>query len=193
MFLVDKSGSMQGAIESSKDALGKILAGFPLDRLHVAAFDTMGQVLKPKASSRLAVQHMLAPLKADGGTIHAAAVHALHRDGLRVPDGAKLVVIVVGDEAGEPGLQLADALRGVGYKVSAMAMLLAGQRGGTTVRDAARELRVPFSEVTVQQFDDPYHVPRVLRALLEAPVAAAAVPTPGLVEKVMATKLLEVR
>ena len=39
------------------------LAGFPLDKLHVAAFDTMGQVLKPKAASRTAVQHMLAPIK----------------------------------------------------------------------------------------------------------------------------------
>src|SRR6185436_15445541 len=94
-FLVDKSGSMQGAIEKSKEALVRILAGFPLERLHVASFDTMGMVLKPKAASRLAVQHMLAPLQADGGTIHGAAVQALHRDGVRVPDSAKLVVIVV--------------------------------------------------------------------------------------------------
>ena len=60
----------------------------------------------------------------------------------------------------------------------------------TTVRDCARTLAVPFSEVKADQFDDPYHVTRVLRALLEAPVAAG-VPTPGLVEKVMTTKLLE--
>ena len=193
MFLVDKSGSMQGAIESSKDALGKILAGFPLDRLHVAAFDTMGQVLKPKAASRLAVQHMLTPLKADGGTIHGAAVQALHRDGVRVPAGAKLIVIVVGDEAGESGAQLAQTFRQLGYTVDAMALLLAGSPRGQSVRDCARTLAVPYSEVKVDQFDDPYHVPRVLRALLEAPVSAATgVPTVGLVEKVMATKLLEV-
>src|SRR6185295_13898787 len=68
MFLVDKSGSMTSGIESSKEALGKILAGFPLDKLHVAAFDTMGQVLRPKAASRAAVQHMLAPLRGEGGT-----------------------------------------------------------------------------------------------------------------------------
>src|SRR6185436_2593150 len=103
MFLVDKSGSMQGAIESSKEALAKILAGFPLDKLHVAAFDTMGQVLKPKAATRLAVQHMLAPIAAGGGTIHGAAVSALHRDGLLVPKKAKLIVIVVGDDQGEQG------------------------------------------------------------------------------------------
>jgi len=190
MFLVDKSGSMQGAIESSKEALAKILAGFPLDKLHVAAFDTMGQVLKPKAATRLAVQHMLAPIAAGGGTIHGAAVQALHRDGLRVPKGSKLVVIVVGDAQGEQGAAFANVFRTLGYEVSAMAFLQAGGTGNT-VRDCARELRVPYSEINVSQFDDPYHVPRVLRALLEAPVATGAA-TPGLVEKVMATKLLEV-
>ncbi len=191
MFLVDKSGSMQGAIESSKDALGKMLGGFPLEKLHVAAFDTMGQVLKAKAASRQAVQHMLAPLKADGGTIHGAAVQALHRDGLRVPTGAKLIVIVVGDEAGEQGAQLAGVFRSLGYTVDAMALIVAGVRGGSTVRDCAKTLGVPFSEVQVTQFDDPYHVTRVLRALLEAPVTVG-VPTAGLVERVMSTKLLEV-
>jgi hypothetical protein len=153
----------------------------------------MGQVLKAKAASRLAVQHMLAPLKADGGTIHGSAVQALHRDGVRVPAGAKLIVIVVGDEAGESGAQLAQTFRQLGYTVDAIALLLAGSPRGQTVRDCARTLAVPYSEVKVDQFDDPYHVPRVLRALLEAPVSAAiGVPTVGLVEKVMATKLLEV-
>lgn len=191
MFLVDKSGSMQGAIESSKDALGKMLAGFALEKLHVAAFDTMGQVLKPKAASSAAVKHMLSSINAGGGTIHGAAVQALHRDGVRVPADAKLIVIVVGDEAGEQGAQLAGVFTALGYSVAAMALILAGTRGGSTVRDCARTLAVPYSEVTVNQFDDPYHVTRVLRALLEAPVSAA-IPTPGLVEKVMKTKLLEV-
>jgi hypothetical protein len=190
MFLVDKSGSMQGAIDKSKDALAKILAGFPLERLHVAAFDTMGVVLKPKAASRAAVQHMLAGIGAAGGTMHGAAVAALHRDGMRVPASAKLIVIVVGDEAGESGESLAQTFKTFGYTVDAMALLLAGAPRGQTVRDCAKTLAVPYSEVTVEQFDDPYHVPRVLRALLEAPVSAR-ITTPGLVEKVMATKLLE--
>jgi hypothetical protein len=190
MFLVDKSGSMQNAIEASKEALAKILAGFPLEKLHVAAFDTMGRVLVPKAASRKAVEHMLAPLKGEGGTIHGAAVQALHGHGVRVPAGAKLIVIVVGDAQGESGAQLAGVFRRFGYDVSAMAFLQAGGTG-PTVRDCARELRVPYSEIHVSQFEDPYHVPRVLRALLEAPVAAG-LPTPGLVEKVMATKLVEV-
>jgi hypothetical protein len=190
MFLVDKSGSMQGAIESSKTALGKILAGFPLDRVHIAVFDTMGQVLRPKAASSMAVKHMLDPIKAEGGTIHGAAVQALYRDGLRIPTGAKLIVIVVGDDAGESGATFAGTFGSLGYKPDAMALMLAGRQGGTTVKDCARVLGVPYSEIKVELFDDPYHVPRVLAALMEAPVAAG-VPTPGLVERVMATKLLE--
>jgi hypothetical protein len=191
MFLVDKSGSMSTAIDAAKDALSKILAGFPLDKLHVAAFDTMGTVLKPKAASRAAVQHMLAPLKGEGGTMHGAGVIALHRDGLRVATGEKLIVIVVGDEAGEAGPSLAKTFRDLGYDVAAMALLLASPNRGSTVRECAKTLAVPYSEVKVEQFDDPYHVPRVLRALLEAPVIAGAAATPGLVEKVMTTKLLE--
>ncbi len=191
MFLVDKSGSMQGAIERSKEALGRILAGFPLDKLHIAAFDTIGTVLRPKAASRVAVQHMLASINAAGGTMHGAAVQALNREGVKIPDGAKLIVIVVGDEAGEAGENLATTFRKLGYRVDAMALLLAGAPRGATVRDCAKALKVPYSEVTVEQFDDPYHVTRVLRALLEAPVSAAAVPTSALVEKVMATPLLE--
>ena len=190
MFLVDKSGSMQGAIESSKTALGKILAGFPLDRVHIAVFDTMGQVLKPKAASSMAVKHMLDPIKAEGGTIHGAGVQALYRDGLRIPTGAKLIVIVVGDDAGESGATFAGTFTSLGYKPDAMALMLAGKQGGTSVKDCARAMGVPYSEIKVELFDDPYHVPRVLAALMEAPVAAG-VPTPGLVERVMATKLLE--
>ena len=107
-----------------------------------------------------------------------------------VPETTKLIVIVVGDEAGESGAQLAQTFRTLGYRVDAIALLLAGSPRGSTVRDCAKTLAVPYSEVTVAQFDDPYHVTRVLRALLEAPVATG-VPTPGLVEKVMNTKLLE--
>ncbi len=191
MFLVDKSGSMQTAIDAAKEALAKILAGFTIDKLHIAAFDTMGHVLVPKAATRLAVQHMLAPLKGEGGTIHGAAVQALHRAGLRVPATAKLVVIVVGDEAGEAGETLATTFRHAGYRVDAMALLLCSPHRGSTVRDCAKALAVPYSEVTAAQFDDPYHVTRILGALLEAPISVIA-PTPGLVEKVMACKLLEV-
>jgi hypothetical protein len=192
MFLIDKSGSMQGAIEDSKEALSRILAGFPLDKLHIATFDTMGTVLKPKAATRGAVKHMLDPIRAGGGTMHASAIHALHGNGVRVPEAAKLIVIVVGDEAGEAGTTFAQAFRSFEYRVDAIALLISARYRGHTVRESAAELGVPYSEVTVAQFDDPYHVPRVLRALLEAPIGRGPGASSGLVEKVMKTPLLAV-
>ena len=196
MFLVDKSGSMEGAIEGSKEALSRILAGFPPEKVHIASFDTMGTVLRPKAPTRSAVQHMLAKIQAGGGTLHGAAVRALHQSGVRVPEGARLAVIVAGDEAGEDGRQLANTFRELGYEVSGLGLIASVSQGrGTTVRGCAQALGVPFAEVDVKQFDDPYQVPRVLRAMLEAPVpsgfgAAAAPPRQSWVDKVMQSPLL---
>jgi hypothetical protein len=190
MFLIDRSGSMQGAIEQSKEALSRILAGFSVDKLHVASFDTMGTVHRPKAASRAAVQHMLAGVTASGGTLHGAAVRALYLAGVRVPRDAKLVVIVVGDEAGEAGSDLARSFRDHGYQVAALALMLnVAVTRGTTVQTCARELAVPFSEVKIDAFADPYQVPRVLSALLEAP-ALAGVVQPAWVEKVMRMPIL---
>jgi hypothetical protein len=191
LFLIDKSGSMSGAIEQSKEALSRILAGFPPEKLHIASFDTMGTVLVPKAPSRAAVQHMLSGIRAEGGTLHSAAVHAIRRAGARFPLDSKLVVIVVGDEAGESGRNFADSFTRAGYDPAAFALLVnVAVSRGTTVRDAAHELSLPFSEVSIAQFDDPYQVPRVLQALLDAPRDA---PTKqfGWVERVMQTPLLE--
>ncbi len=199
MFLVDKSGSMQGAIERSKEALARILAGFPLERLHIASFDTMGTRLVPKAATRTAVQHLLAKLEAAGGTIHGSAVRALAQAGVRVPAGERLIVIVVGDEAGEDGAKLAETFRQCGYQPAALALIVSVAGGqfsrGMTVRQCAAALQAPFAEVEVAQFDDPYQVPRVLRALLDAPPPSAAVTAPApvratWVDRVMQTPLL---
>ena len=192
MVLIDKSGSMNNAIERLKEVLSRILAGFPAEKVHIATFDTVGTVLKPKAASRAAVQHMLKGLSASGGTVHGAGLYAFHNAGVRVPEGAKLIVIVIGDEAGESGKAFADAFSRYAYKPDAVALLLsvsgAAQRGNTVVGCAA-ELGLPFSMVDVEQFDDPYQVTRVLGALLEAPVATGT-RTSGWVDKVMRTKLL---
>ena len=192
MFLIDKSGSMEGAIDKSKEALSRILAGFPLQNLHIASFDTSGTILTPKAANRAAVQHMLASIKAGGGTVHASGVRVLHMTGFRVPAGSKLVVIVVGDEAGESGAQFAQAFKDYGYDVAALAMLVSVSSGrGRTVQDAARALGIPFSEVQIDQFDDPYQVPRVLRALLEAPKLGTVAGTQiAWLDRVLATPIL---
>ncbi|GIJ75320.1 hypothetical protein [Virgisporangium ochraceum] len=194
-FLIDKSGSMQGAIEKSKETLVRILAGFPPERLHIATFDTMGRVLRPKATSRAGITHLLSVVNAGGGTVHGAALRAFRAEKVDVPDGAALIVIVVGDEAGESGSGFADAFREYGYRPAAMALIVNVDRGwerGSTVRDASADLGVPFSEVEVRQFDDPYQVTRVLKTLLDAPVAVRVGPAASYpwLDKVLATPLL---
>ncbi|MFO0552417.1 MAG: VWA domain-containing protein [Polyangiaceae bacterium] len=193
MFLIDKSGSMQGAIEQSIEALTRILAGFAPERVHIATFDTMGTVLKPKAPNRAGISHMLGGIKADGGTIHGAAVRALHASGVHEPAGHQLLVIVVGDEAGEAGSSLADTFRACGYAPAALALLVNASHGrGQTIRECASNLGVGLSEITINQFDDPYQVPRVIQTLFEAAATPmlGAVKKTGWVEKVMATPLL---
>lgn len=194
MFLIDRSGSMQGALTKSVEALSRMLAGFPREKLHIASFDTMGMVHRLKASSRAAVQHMLSGVAASGGTMHLSAVYALAADGCRIPPEAKLIVFVVGDENGEDGGRLAHMFRECHFDVSAMALILnVAYRRGSTVTECAAELGVPFSTVTVDQFDDPYQVPRVLQTILEAPPpGATGVPRTGWVHKVMGTPLLAV-
>lgn len=190
MFLIDKSGSMDRAIDQSKEALSRILAGFPLERLHVAAFDSTGKVLRPKTASRVAVQHMLEDVRAWGGTTHSAALSAFHREGVRIAPDRRLVVIVVGDEDGENGRTFADAFERLHYRPAAMAMIVSvAVRRGSTVRDAAAALGVPFSEVDVAQFEDPYQVTRVLTALLDAPVPGGS--SSGWLDRVLDTPLLE--
>lgn len=195
MFLVDVSGSMQRAIERSKEALSRILAGFPLERLHVASFDTVGTVLRPKAASRQAVQHLLSGLRASGGTVHGAAVRALYNAGVRIPAGQRLIVICAGDEAGEHGTILSLVLSECGYRPDAFALIDCSGEGwsrGATIRECAADLVRPFSEVRVESFDDPYQVPRVLQAILTAPrLVGAQSAASGWVEAVMSTPLLE--
>lgn len=192
MFLVDKSGSMDGAIDKAKEALSRILQGFPPERVHIASFDTSGTILRPKAPTRAAVTHMLSSIKAAGGTVHASGLRVFAATGVKIPKGHKLVVIVVGDEAGEEGASFARAFREYGYEVAAMAVIACVAHGrGRTVQDCARTLGVPFSDVDVAQFDDPYQVPRVLAALLEAPRLGPGIGAQqGWLERVLATPVL---
>ena len=70
-------------------------------------------------------------------------------------------------------------------------MNVSGARG-RTVQDCARSLGIPFSEVQIDQFEDPYQVPRVLRALLEAPkMGSTAGAQIAWLERVLATPMLQ--
>ncbi len=203
MFLIDKSGSMEMAIEQSKEALSRILAGFAPEKVHIATFDNVGTIMKPKAPSRRAVTHMLSRVRAGGLTNHGAAIRAFSRAGVQIPKGAELLLIVCGDEAGEKGARFADTIAQSGYAVSAIGMIVCiadGWPRGNSVRGCAAALQVPFTELSIDAFDDPYHVPRALAAMLEGPVPNApdrrapprqtASKKRGMVDRVMQTPVI---
>lgn len=190
MFIIDTSGSMQGAIETSKEALSMIVQGFPPEKLHISSFNTVGTLLKPRHHSAAGIQHMLKSIGASGGTIYSSGVRVFHDNGVKIPDGADLILFAVGDEAGEEGDLFAQSLRQFGYLPSAIAHIVnvaRNQSRGNTVRRAAEVLSVPYTEVNVEQFTDVYQVQRTLKALLEAqPYREKG----SMIEKIMQTELL---
>ncbi len=189
VFLIDTSASMSGAIEKSKEALAGILQGFEPEKLHVVAFDTVGTVLRLRHPSRRGVEHMLSRIEAGGGTVYGSGVRALKQSGVTIPDGADLIVFAVGDEAGESGAEFAKAFRDCGFDVSAFAHIVnVAWSRGETVRKAAVEMKLPYTEVDVDQFSDVYQVQRSLQAILKAqPLKSGKL---SLVEEVLRTQLL---
>ena len=190
MFIIDTSGSMEGAIETSKEALSMIVQGFPPEKLHISSFNTVGTLLKPRHWSAAGVQHMLKSIGASGGTIYSSGVRVFYENGVKIPPGAELILFAVGDEAGEEGNLFAGNLKQFGYVPSAIAHIVnvapSSQRGNT-VRLAAQELGVPYTEVNVEQFTDVYQVQRTLKAVLEAqPYREKG----SMIEKIMQTELL---
>jgi hypothetical protein len=190
MFIIDTSGSMQGAIETSRQALSMIVQGFPPEKLHIASFNTVGTMLKPRHHSAAGVQHMLKSIGASGGTIYSSGLRVFYENGVKIPAGADLILFAVGDEAGEQGDLFAQNFKQFGYVPSAIAHIVnvaPNAQRGNTVRRAAEVLGLPYTEVNVEQFTDVYQVQRTLKAVLEAqPFREKG----SMIEKIMQTELL---
>jgi hypothetical protein len=109
---------------------------------------------------------------------------------VKIPAGADLILFAVGDEAGEEGNLFAQNLKQFAYVPKAIAHIVnvaPNSQRGTTVRRAAEELGLPYTEVNVEQFTDVYQVQRTLKAVLEAqPLRTKG----SMIEKIMQTELL---
>lgn len=193
-FLVDISGSMRGAIEAAKPLLAKFLAGFPLDRTHVAVFNGMGKAVEIKAPKRAAVDHAFRSISAGGLTCHAEGIRALFKE--RIPDEDEdMLVIVIGDEGESQYAQFQREFERVGIKPVAFGVLeINNGRQGDMVKQTAIRMGVPSFVVDRNIFDDPYAITTTLRHLIEStPVGrSVARPTPrvNLVEQILRTDLL---
>lgn len=200
--IVDKSGSMDGALERAQEYLTKFLGGFPLDRLHVSVFNTMGTEVNIKAPKAAAVAQAFRGHRAGGGTSYAQGVKALmHHE----PEpGEDALIIFVGDEEDYNSAALSAAVRKSGINPVAFGLLKVqqtgryGHGGGSIVTTSAAQLGIPCFNIDENMFeaDDPYVITRLLQNLIAStPVgvkpASVVRQRKTLVEEILGTELLQ--
>jgi hypothetical protein len=199
--VIDKSGSMQGALEKAQEYLTRFLGGFPLERLHVSVFNTTAVELTIRAPKAAAVRQAFMGHSAGGGTDYSLGVQVLARH--KPLEGEDALIIFVGDEADSSvngAEKLAETVRRSGINPSAFGLLkvLGTDLHGHAVTQAANLLGIPCFNVDTQMFtsDDPYAVTRMLRDLVAStPVIGTRtgrVPArKSLVEEILGTALLK--
>lgn len=184
-FMVDISGSMQASIDKAKRYVSQFLQGFPLERLHVAVFNTQGRKLTIQHASAAGVVNAFRGIQAGGGTDYGAGVRALQDDKPR-PDEDALFVFVGDEEA----RSFEAAVQSSGISPVAFGLVkVGGGVGDVAVRETARKLGIPCFRIEELTFEDPYAIPRALRRLIAStPVERSDRVT--LVERILKTEIL---
>ncbi len=193
--VVDKSGSMEGAIDRAKACLAKFLQAFPLDKLHVSIFNTVGTEVIIRHPSAAGVEQAFKGHVAGGGTVYASGVKVLsrHKPG---PD-EDAIMIFVGDQADSGHGNFAPTVKDSGINPVAFGVLnVLGTWGtrGQAVEATANILEIPCFEIDEGMFNDPYSVTRILRNLIAStPVRAEVrkVNRKTLVEQILEKPLLK--
>ena len=193
-FFVDVSGSMEGAIEAAKRHLARFLQAFPMERLHVAVFNTMGRELPIPHPSGAGVERAFHGVTAGGGTDYGAGVLALKKH--RPADDEDVLFIFVGDEQASPFPREVEKskLRPMAFGLVKMqSALWAGcvrGRDDVAVTETATALGIPCFRIEEATFADPYAIPRTVRALVAATPVGAGSQRRNLIEEILETPLL---
>jgi hypothetical protein len=204
-FMVDASGSMQGALEAAKPLVAKFLQSFPTEKVHIAAFNTHGREIRVKHPSTKGVEMAFEGLNAGGGTDYGSGVRALQAH--KPKEDEDVLFIFVGDEEAR---EFSQAVRASGLNPLAFGFLKTVPFGGaagwryrtygaennTAVRDTAANLNIPCFLIDDRTFEDPYAITRTVRALVAAtPVGEVqrqrARPRVTLVDQILQTELLK--
>lgn len=172
---VDISSSMQGAIEAAKGYIAKFLQGFPPERLHVAAFNTTGRKIDIKHASAAGVTNAFRGIQAGGGTDYGAGIRVLQH--IQPKEGTDTLFLFVGDEQAR---DFTVAVRQSGLNPMAFGFVRVVSPGwgdhGNAVRETAAQLDIPCFMIDNTTFEDPYAIPRTIRALVAATPVGRAVP-----------------
>ncbi len=203
-FIVDRSASMKGALEAVKPLIAKFLQVFPLDKVHVSAFNTVGKEIVIKHGSTKGVEAAFRGVEASGGTHYGGGVQILSKH--KPADDEDSLFIFVGDE--EQRRTFENDVTASGLRPMAFGFLKTTADGGaaawrlrhygekTAVRDTAARLGVPCFMIDERTFEDPYAIIRTVRALVAAtPLGEANItrarPRVTLVDQILQTDLLQ--
>jgi hypothetical protein len=167
---VDRSGSMQTAIEAAIRMLTKLLPAFPADKVHVSHFNTVGTEVSFKSRTAAGVANAFKGVTGSGGTDYGSGIKILQKH--KPTDDEDTLFIFVGDQEAS---QFAQAVVSSGLRPMAFGLLYTPGTGGngSAVEVTAAALRLPCFRIAEDMFNDPYAVPRTIRALIGAtPVGA---------------------
>jgi hypothetical protein len=187
--VVDISGSMDKSIERAKELTAKIVQAFPPEKMSVSVFNTVGREVVIKHRSVAGVMQAFQGIRATGGTSYAEGVKALlhHR---AAPD-EDTVYFFIGDQENSVGPSFTPAFGD--ERPVAFGMLQVGGHG-LCVKNTAVLLGIPCFDIDEKTFDDPYAIPRTLRALIAStPVGVMATASKRVVlaDTILKTELLK--
>lgn len=197
-MVVDKSGSMYTSLAKAKQYLTKFLGAFPLDRVHVSVFNTIGMELKLKSGSAAGVEQAFRGHGPGGGTCHAQGVEVLISK-YKPEDDEDALVIFVGDEGEWNNNRLQHTFERHGVKPVAFGLLKVAGQNGEIVTWTAAQMGIPCFPIEEELFntDDPYAVTRTFRNLIantpvgQTQVAVPRKPRKPLLQEILETELLE--
>lgn len=190
-FMVDRSGSMESAIAQAKQHLAKFLQGFPADKVHISTFNTSGSEVKIRHVSAAGVENAFKGLSACGGTDYGAGIRVLQK--YKPAADEDVIFFFVGDEEAE---DFDSAVRASGLNPLAFGFIKVRQStyGYRAVQNTAEKLGIPCFMIDEKTFEDPYAIPRTIRALIAAtPVGKSITPAVkrvSLVDTILQTELL---
>jgi hypothetical protein len=194
-FMIDCSGSMQGAIETAKEYLTKFVQAFPLDRIHVCHFNTAGREVAIRHASAAGVQNALKGIGAGGGTDYGAGVRALAHH--KPQEDEDVLFVFVGDEGAS---KFTAAVNQSGLRPMAFGFIKVVSPGWGehryAVQETAASLGIPCMMLDNNTFNDVYAIPRTIRAMMAAtPVGTTSAGVQrkrvSLVDEILKTELLK--
>lgn len=200
-IFVDKSGSMDVALEEAKTYLAKFVGAFPLDKLHVCVFNTVAREIEIKAQTSAAVKQAFRGHRAGGGTSYAEAVLFLTRR-YQPADTEDALFIFIGDQLDDSQRYMQQAVEGCGFRPMAFGLLHVESHYSRRfahvriVEQTAANLGLPCFMIDEKIFEDPYAVPRTIRNIVAAtPVSQTAAPAPtrrkSIIDTILDTPLLQ--